>query len=120
MTATLDGTEEEVIVRGGRVTVQLPRNGAVHTFQLTIQDGAMRQEPFRNGVVSCSAHSGCRAHLAAEDDSFSMRYQNPYPGGGRAPIRSRGCSSTSPIGIERNALADHCRVRLRILMMDRK
>ena len=86
MTATLDGTEEEVIVRG-EVTVQLPRNGAVHTFQLTIQDGAMRQEPFRNGVVSCSAHSGCRAHLAAEDDSFSMRYQNPYPWGRESPYQ---------------------------------
>ena len=38
MTATLDGTEEEVIVRG-EVTMQLLRNGTIHTFQLTIQDG---------------------------------------------------------------------------------
>lgn len=86
MTATLDGTEEEAIVRG-EVTIQLPQNGAIHTFQLTIQDGALRQEPFRNGVVSCSAHSGCGAHLVAGDDSFSMRYQDPYPWGSESPYQ---------------------------------
>lgn len=86
MTATLDGTAEEVIVRG-QVTMQLPRNSTIHTFQLTIQDGALRQEPFRNGVVSCSAHSGCGVHLAAGDDSFSMRYQNPYPWGRESPYQ---------------------------------
>ena len=96
MTATLDGTAEEVIVRG-EVTMQLPQNGAIHTFQLTFQDGALRQEPFRNGVVSCSAHSGCGVHLATGDDS-----------------------STSPMGIEKKALTGHCRVRLYILMLDRK
>lgn len=86
MTATLDGTAEEVIVRG-QVTMQLPRNSTIHTFQLTIQDGALRQEPFRNGVVSCSAPSGCGVHLAAGDDSFSMRYQNPYPWGRESPYQ---------------------------------
>ena len=86
MTATLDGTAEEVIVRG-QVTMQLPRNSTIHTFQLTIQDGALRQEPFRNGVVSCSAHSGCGVHLAEGDDSFSMRYQNPYPWGRESPYQ---------------------------------
>lgn len=86
MTATLDGTAEEVIVRG-EVTMQLPQNGAIHTFQLTFQDGALRQEPFRNGVVSCSAHSGCGVHLATGDDSFSMRYQDPYPWGRESPYQ---------------------------------
>ena len=86
MTATLDGTEEEVIVRG-EVTMQLPVNGTIHTFQLTIQDGALRQEAFSNGAVSCSAHSGCGAHLSAGDDSFSMRYQDPYPWGRESPYQ---------------------------------
>ena len=86
MTATLDGTAEEVIVRG-QVTMQLPRNSTIHTFQLTIQDGALRQEPFRNGVVSCSAHSGCGVHLATGEDSFSMRYQDPYPWGRESPYQ---------------------------------
>ena len=86
MTATLDGTAEEVIVRG-EVTMQLPRNSTIHTFQLTIQDGALRQEPFRNGVVSCSVHSSCGVYLAVGDDSFSMRYQNPYPWGRESPYQ---------------------------------
>ena len=66
MTATLDGTAEEVIVRG---------------------EVTMQQEPFRNGVVSCSAHSGCGVHLATGDDSFSIRYQDPYPWGRGSPYQ---------------------------------
>lgn len=119
MTATLDGTAEEVIVRG-EVTMQLPQNGAIHTFQLTFQDGALRQEPFRNGVVSCSAHSGCGYILRRETIRFPSAIRIHIPGGGGALIRSHGCSSTSPMGIEKKALTGHCRVRLYILMLDRK
>ena len=84
LTATLDGTADEVITRGD-VTVRLLADDAVHVFHLTIQDGALSQAPFSGGGVSCSGHSGCGAKLFSEEDSFTKTYQNPYPWGRESP-----------------------------------
>lgn len=84
MTATLDGTEAEVIAYG-EVAMRLPVNGTVHTFQLTIHNGVLDRAAFSDGVVPCSAHAGCRATLSAVEDSFSKTYQNPYPWGKESP-----------------------------------
>ena len=119
MTATLDGTAEEVIVRG-EVTMQLPQNGAIHTFQLTFQDGLFVRNP--SAMASCPAPPTPAAGyiLRRETIRFPSAIRIHIPGGGGALIRSHGCSSTSPMGIEKKALTGHCRVRLYILMLDRK
>ena len=84
MTATLDGTASEMITYG-KVMIDFYGDDTVHTFLLSIQDGALSQSAFSGSVVHCSAHSGCRATLSALEDSFLKTYQNPYPWAKESP-----------------------------------